>query len=162
VVQTELQRRLEGVRIADVMDPEPVAIPGDATVAQALEEYFLRYRWPWFPVVDAGRSFVGLLNRGTADSVPETSRDSRTVSDLLGEEAGPGSERDDQHVRSDEPIESLLANIELRRLGGLAAVDADGKLIGVVTLEQVGRALRGAVGTGVAPIEDDPRPPSAP
>ena len=50
-------------------------------------------------------SFVGLLNRGTADSVPETSRTSRTVSDLLGEQAGAGSEHDDQLVRSDAPIE---------------------------------------------------------
>ena len=35
------------------MDAEPVAIPSDATVERALDEYFLRYRWPWFPVVDA-------------------------------------------------------------------------------------------------------------
>ena len=162
VVRSKLNEKLGGLRVSDVMDDEPVAIPSDTTVDRALDEYFLRYRWPWFPVVDAGRSFVGLLNRGTADSVPETSRDSRTVSELLGEEGSPGTERDDQHVRSDEPIESLLANVELRRLGGLAAVDADGKLIGVVTLEQVGRALRGAVGTGVPPIGDDPRPPNAP
>ena len=35
------------------MDAEPVAIPEDASVERALDEYFLRYRWPWFPVVDA-------------------------------------------------------------------------------------------------------------
>ena len=47
-------------------------------------------------------------------------------------------------MSSDEPLEALLANVELRRLGGLAAVDADGRLTGVITLEQVGRALRDA------------------
>ena len=145
VVRSELNKRLGGLRVADVMDDDPVAIPSDATVERALDEYFLRYRWPWFPVVDAAQRFVGLLNRGAADAVPEINRTSRTVSELL---AADGIEdHDGELVRSDAPIESLLANIELRRLGGLAAVDAEGRLAGVVTLEQVGKALRQAVGS---------------
>jgi hypothetical protein len=52
-------------------------------VERALDEYFLRYRWPWFPVVDAAQRFVGLLNRGTADAVPEPTRTSRLVGDVL-------------------------------------------------------------------------------
>ena len=145
-VRSELNRRIGDLRVADVMDSEPVAIPSDTTVDRALDEYFLRYRWPWFPVVDAAQRFIGLLNRGAADSVPEVSRGSQTVSQLL--DADGGADGGEQVVRSDEPIESLLGNVELRRLGGLAAVDPDGKLIGVITLEQVGRALRNAVGPG--------------
>ena len=41
------------------MDPEPVAIPEELSVERALDEYFLRYRWPWFPVVDAAQHFIG-------------------------------------------------------------------------------------------------------
>ena len=70
VVQTEFASRIEGIRVADVMDAEPVAIPEDASVERALDEYFLRYRWPWFPVVDAAQRFRGLLERGAADAVP--------------------------------------------------------------------------------------------
>ena len=137
--RSKLNTKLGDLRVADVMDAEPVAIPELATVEQALDEYFLRYRWPWFPVVDAGQRFVGLLNRGTADAVPEPSRMSQTVGEIID----PGGSTD-QTVSSDEPLEALLANLELRRLGGLVAVDADGRLTGVITLEQVGRALRDA------------------
>ena len=137
--RSKLNTKLGDLRVADVMDAEPVAIPELATVEQALDEYFLRYRWPWFPVVDAGQRFVGLLNRGTADAVPEPSRTSQTVGEIID----PGGSTD-QTVSSDEPLEALLANLELRRLGGLVAVDADGRLTGVITLEQVGRALRDA------------------
>jgi Zn-dependent protease len=137
--RSKLNTKLGGLRVADVMDSEPVAIPAGATVEQALDEYFLRYRWPWFPVVDAGQRFVGLLNRGTADAVPELNRRSQVVSDLV--EAGGSA---DLTVGADEPLDSLLANVELRRLGGLAAVDSSGRLTGIVTLEQVGRALRDA------------------
>jgi Zn-dependent protease len=147
--RNELNRRLGDVSVADVMDSDPVAIPGDASVETALDEYFLRYQWPWFPVVDAGRRFVGLVKRGAADSVPELTRASRRVSELLD-----GDDASGQRVRDDAPLESLLGNTELRRLGALAAIDRHGRLSGVITLEQVGRALRDAVG----PPEDEANP----
>lgn len=140
VMQTEFSSRIEGIRVADVMEDEPVAIPTDASVERALDEYFLRYRWPWFPVVDPYQRFLGLIERGAADSVPEVSRTSRTVSEIF-EADSTGTLR----VRDDAPLESLLGNDALRRLGALMAVDADGRLRGVITADQVGRALRGAL-----------------
>jgi Zn-dependent protease len=137
-MQTRISGRIEGVRVADVMDREPVAIPSDLSVERALDEYFLRYRWPWFPVVDAAHRFLGLVQRDRADQVPETSRATSLVADVL--------ERDDGsfQVRDDAPLDTLLANRALRRFGALMAVDADGRLSGVITVEQVGRALRDA------------------
>jgi Zn-dependent protease len=143
VLQTEFTSRIEGIRVADVMDDEPVAIPEDASVERALDEYFLRYRWPWFPVVDAAQRFRGLIERGAADAVPEVSRASSVVRDVF-EADSTGTLR----VRDDEPLESLLGNDALRRLGALMAVDADGRLRGVITSDQVGRALRNALGGG--------------
>ncbi|KAA0272290.1 MAG: CBS domain-containing protein, partial [Acidobacteria bacterium] len=137
--RSRVNTRLGGLRVADVMDAEPVAIPAAATVARALDEYFLRYRFPWFPVVDAGGRFLGLVNRGAADAVPELDRASRTVGEIVAADGSPG-----QTVSSEEPLGELLANVELRRLGGLPALDADGRLAGIVTVEQVGRALRDA------------------
>jgi Zn-dependent protease len=139
-LQSEFSSRIEGIRVADVMDAEPVAIPEETSVERALDEYFLRYRWPWFPVVDAGDRFRGLIVREVADGVPELSRASQTVRDVFELDA-TGTLR----VRDDAPLESLLGNDALRRLGGLAAVDADGRLRGVITADQVGRALRDAV-----------------
>jgi Zn-dependent protease len=135
--QTAISSRIEGMQVADVMDREPVAIPEQLSVEAALDEYFLRYRWPWFPVVDAAQRFKGLLIRESADQVPEVSRASALVSELM--EPDPGS----LHVREDLPLDALLGNEALRRLGALMAVDADGRLRGVITAEQVGRALRG-------------------
>ncbi len=144
VVRNELNRRIGEVSVADVMDADPVAIRDDASVEIALDEYFLRYQWPWFPVVDAGRRFVGLINRGAADSVPELSRATQPISELLDRSASST----EQQIRDDAPLESLIGNTELRRLGALAAIDEQGRLSGVITLEQVGRALREAIGDG--------------
>jgi Zn-dependent protease/CBS domain-containing protein len=137
-MQTAITGKISNLSVADVMDREPVAIPDELSVEQALDEYFLRYRWPWFPVVDAAHRFLGLVVKDKADEVPETSRATSHVSDLL--------ERDDGtfQVRDDAPLDSLLASRALRRFGALMAVDEEGRLCGVITAEQVGRALRDA------------------
>jgi CBS domain-containing protein len=141
LVQTEIAKRIEGITVADVMDTDPVAIPDNASVERALDEYFLRYRWPWFFVVDAAHRFRGLVERTAADAVPEPGRAQARIAEVVTEDSDEAF-----RVPFDAPLESLLANEAMRRLGALAAVDAEGRLCGVITAEQVGRALRKAVG----------------
>ncbi len=137
VVQEELTRPIEGLHVSDVMDREPVAIPAELSVEQALDEYFHRWGWPWFPVVDAAQHFRGLVDRAAADAVPEPERVSQKIESLLASDV-EGS----MSVSEDDPLEAVLSNQTLRRLGALAAVDADGRLRGVITMDAVGRALR--------------------
>jgi Zn-dependent protease len=137
-MQTAITGKISELVVSDVMDREPVAIPDELSVEQALDEYFLRYRWPWFPVVDAAHRFLGLVVRDKADDVPEMSRATSHVADLLEHDDGTFQ------VRDDAPLDSLLANRALRRFGAVMAVDIEGRLSGVITAEQVGRALRDA------------------
>lgn len=135
-MQTKITGKISTLQVSDVMDRQPVTILDELSVEQALDEYFLRYRWPWFPVVDAAHHFLGLVVRDKADEVPEISRTTFHVSDLLEHDDGTFQ------VRDDAPLDSLLSSGALRRFGALMAVDADGRLSGVITVEQVGRALR--------------------
>jgi Zn-dependent protease len=146
VKRTEVESRIGSLSVADVMDAQPVSIADDTTVEQALDEFFLRYRWPWFPVTDAAHNFVGLIVREAADAVPDADRATRRVSDVL-ENDSTGS----LQVQADAPLDSLLGNDALRRLGALAAVDPDGRLRGIVTADQIGRALRDAMSESAPP-----------
>ncbi|HEY6638094.1 MAG TPA: site-2 protease family protein [Solirubrobacterales bacterium] len=141
IAQTELTSRIEGISVADVMERDPVAIPEEASIEQALDEYFLRYRSPWFPVVDAAQHVVGLVDRPTADNVPAVERTSSSVSDVVARDSGSLT------VSEDAPLESVLGNESLRRLGALVATDADGHIRGVLTIDAIGRALRPQGGT---------------
>jgi Zn-dependent protease len=136
IVQSELTSRIEGISVGDVMDREPVAIPESMPIERALDEYFLRYGYPWFPVVDGGQRFVGLIDQGAAELVSTVERPVMTVGDVLARDSGTAS------VDEDSPLEALLSNQALRRLGALVAVDSEGRLRGVITLDAVGRALR--------------------
>lgn len=139
VQRTKFAERIHGITVADVMDAEPVAITDDTSVERAIDEFFLRYGLPSFPVIDDGQHFRGMLIEEAADAVPDSDRSSRRVEEIF--EADSESTL---HVSTDAPLDSLLGNDTLRRLGALAAVDPEGRLRGVVTAEQVGRALRNA------------------
>ena len=136
IAQTEITSRIEGISVRDVMDRDPVAIPEEASIEQALDEYFLRYRSPWFPVVDGARRVVGLVDRPSADNIPAVERTSASVADVVARDSGSLT------VREDAPLESVLGNEALRRLGALIATDADGHISGVLTIDAIGRALR--------------------
>lgn len=137
VMQGSVGQRLSKLTVADVMDREPVTVPAQMTLLEAQELYFSRYEWPWFPVVDPSRHFLGVLTRTRTDAEIAAGRPALAATDAL--EA-------DLPVRTAEsqPLESLLRSEALGRLGGMVAVDGEGTLRGVVTLAQVRQALRPA------------------
>jgi Zn-dependent protease len=139
VIQTAVFSKIQGLKVADVMDAEPVVIPGDLTVGQALDEYFLRYGWPWFPVVDRHGYFIGVAERERVERIPEDRQPVFTVREVMR------PDEQSWRVRLDDPLEALLSSEPLRRIGALMAVDADGRLRGVVTIDQVRRALQQGV-----------------
>jgi Zn-dependent protease len=137
LVQSEVSRRLGNLTVADLMDAEPVAINEDTPIQQALDEFFLRYRWPWFPVVDAAQRFVGILKLGAAEAVPEDRRDYARVSEAVDTDG-----TSTMQIGADQPVEALLGSEQLRALGALPAVDSSGRLRGIVTIDALARALR--------------------
>jgi Zn-dependent protease len=145
VMQSAVSERIEGVRVADIMDRQPVAIPADTAVSQALDEFFLRYGWSWFPVVDSGGHFVGIARQERVQAAHDGGEGWLTAGGVL-EADSVNSWR----VREDRPLTELLSSEPLGRLGALMAVDGDGVLRGVVTIDQVRRALQAALGSPAA------------
>ena len=137
LAQTHFTEQLAGITVADVMDAEPVTIPASLPAASAYEEFFLRYQgWDWFAVVEEDGRYAGIAHRRAVEHAALQEGGEMPVREL----AAPGA--DDGQVPADAPLEALLSSEPLRRLGALMAVDAEGRLRGVVTFEQVTRALR--------------------
>ncbi len=137
VVQGTLGRRIKSITVGDIMDRQPVTIDAGVTLLDAHEQFFSRYRWPWFAVVDPARHFLGVVRQQRVESEIAAGRPALPVLDVLEE---------DMPVRigQEAPLESLLGSEGLGRLGAMVAVDSDGVLQGVVTLAQVRQALRPA------------------
>jgi Zn-dependent protease len=137
LAQTRFTEQLAGITVADVMDSEPVTIPAGLPALRAYDEFFLRYQgWDWFAVVEDDGRYAGIAHRRAVEHAALEEGGAMPVREL----AAPGAA--DGQVPADAPLEALLSSEPLRRLGALMAVDAEGRLRGVVTFEQVTRALR--------------------
>ena len=128
--QAAFSDRIDHLRVSDVMDAEPVAIPEGLPLDRAEGEYFLRYGWPWFPVVDVSGRLVGVVSREAVESVPDTIRGGRPTASVMARDDGDSGLR----AQLEDPLEALLTHEGLGRLGAVMAVDRDGVLRGIVTV----------------------------
>lgn len=143
--QSALSEHIEGVRVSDVMDPQPVAIPGTTAVSEALSDYFDRYGWPWFPVIDIEGRLVGVARRERLDDAMSAGEGWITVGAVLDTDLGTGWQ-----IAEDRPLTEILSSDSFAKLGAVLAVDREGVLRGVVTVDRVRRALQSAFGSGAA------------
>jgi Zn-dependent protease/CBS domain-containing protein len=134
---TAAASRVSGVRVADVMDHEPIVVRGTSTVEQALDESFLRFRADWLPVIDGDGRFIGIARIERAHEVVDGGHGGDTVGSIL-------DPTDPQTLQIDEsrPLTEALTLDALGRLGAVVAVDAGGILRGVLTIDQVRRVMQ--------------------
>jgi Zn-dependent protease len=140
VYQAALDERVEGVRVVDIMDAHPVAVPIETGLQQALDEYFLRYGWSWFPAIDEHGRYAGIATQERTQASIDAGEGWLTIASVVDAER-TGNWRVDQ----DRPITDLIGSESLGLLGAVMAVDDDGVLRGVVTVQQLRRAMQSAL-----------------
>lgn len=132
--QAQLQDALGDVRVAEVMTPQPVSVPADATVATVLERYVLATRHSAFPIVDDDGRPAGLITLDRIRSVPPDRREATRAVDV----ACPMEE-----VVAVAPEERLLDLIpRLNACGdGRALVIENDRIVGLVSARDVARSV---------------------
>jgi predicted transcriptional regulator len=103
------------------------------------EDYFGRHRWPWFAVVDEDGRYLGLLRRERVAHELAGGRPALTAAEV-SDDAPPW------RIDASASLEALLGSEGLRLLGAVIAVDSEGMLRGVVTLQAIRRALGAPAG----------------
>lgn len=139
IVSTDFHERIDGVTAGDLMDTQPVWLPAETPVQEAKDAYFRRYGWPWFPVLRPDGEYLGVLVEARVDAALTEGRPRLEVGELLDADG-----RDELAVLSGTSLEHLLGSEPLSRHGALMVVDDATRLVGVVTVEQVRRALAAA------------------
>jgi Zn-dependent protease len=142
LMQTSLAAQIEGVTVGDVMDAQPVAIPAETAVAEALDSYFLRYGWSWFPVIDEQGHLLGIAQRDRLQTAFEGAEGWLSVGAVLETD-----ERGRWRIHEDRPLTEALSSESFGKLGAVMAVDGEGVLRGVLTADRVRRALQSAFGS---------------
>jgi Zn-dependent protease/predicted transcriptional regulator len=124
---------LAGVRVGEVMSPNPDSAPPDISVAEFIDRYLLGHRHSAFPLTADGQP-VGLVTLDRVRHVPPERRDSTRLRDI----ACP---REELAVASpQEPLDQLLPRLTACADGRALVVD-DQRLVGILTPTDVSRAL---------------------
>jgi Zn-dependent protease/CBS domain-containing protein len=130
----ELTRSLHGVRVRDVMTPEPAVVDADLSVQEFLDRHVFTHRHSTFPVVDVFGEPVGLVTLGRVKRVPVNER-ART---RLASVACPL--HDVAVAAPGEPLSELLPRMSACSEGRALVVE-HGHLRGIVSPSDIVRQL---------------------
>ncbi len=133
----EIQAVFAGVTAAELMATPVVTIPADLSVEVAGADYFARYRYTAFPVIDAGSRLLGLITIDRVEALPAARRPLTRVADVV--DADPALS-----IPGDTDVARLLERPAFARVGRAVVVDAQRAPIGLVSITDVQRAMRNA------------------
>jgi len=124
---------LSGLTARDVMSRDVVTAPSWLTVDSFIADYALQHRYATFPVIDFDGTVAGIVTLGGIKAVPEGQRAATRLRDI----AAPFEAI--TRVGPDHPLPDLLERVE--NSAGRALVLENGRLVGMVTPRDIGRAL---------------------
>lgn len=126
---TELREGLRDVPVARLMNAQPVAIPSRASVQEAVDDYFYRYHFKFFPVVEDGRP-IGCVRLRNVSSVPREDWAHTPVTKIM-DKLGP-----ENTVTPQTGVFDALR--QMTRSGNSRVIVAEnGKLLGVLTQRDI-------------------------
>ncbi len=79
---TIVSHLLHNILVGDIMTRDPVALPADISVAEAVDGFFLRYGYGGFPVIAEGRP-IGTLSLSDVRNCPPENRAATKVSEVM-------------------------------------------------------------------------------
>ncbi|HEX9545712.1 MAG TPA: CBS domain-containing protein, partial [Acidimicrobiales bacterium] len=140
-----IRQALSGIRVAEVMTPNPVQAPDDISVEDALHGYVLASRHSTFPTHDAGGRLSGLLTMAALKKVAPSARKTTLIKEVICpldrvSTASPG-----------DPVTNLLGVSDGCSEGRTLVVE-NGRLAGIISPSDISRLLqRSLAGRAQAP-----------
>jgi len=127
--QLLMRRALEGEKISRFMERETVTVPSYTTFQDLVENFFYKFHYKMFPVVDDGK-LLGCINTKQLKSVPREEWETRTVGELCYKCTGENTVSPDADAMK---VLSIMNRTGISRL----MVVKDSKLIGIITLKDL-------------------------
>ncbi len=127
--QILIREALEGEKAQVLMKPEMITVPPSISVDRLVEDYFYKYHYKMFPVVEDAR-LVGCINTQNINQVPRQEWDRHTVREIVRECSAENT------VAPDTDATAILARMNKTKQSRLMVVDGD-HLLGIITLKDM-------------------------
>ncbi len=122
---------LAGVKVRDIMSPNPISLPASLPLNIAVDDFFLAHHHVSYPVCGDEGDFRGLLRLELLRTVPREKWPYTSVGDLVSES---GSAK--LQIGVDESAARAMRTLLAPAQGRLAVVE-NGRLVGIVTRHDI-------------------------
>lgn len=128
--QVVMRRALKGEPISRFMNPDPITVPRGTSIREFVENYFYRYHFKFFPVVNERSELTGCVTARKVKEVPPDEWASHTVAEV----AEPCSA--ENTISPDADALDALSKMQTTNSSRLMVAD-HGKLLAVVSLKDL-------------------------
>jgi len=132
--QASLQETLSGIKVDNIMIKDMITISPSITIKDTVNEYFLKYGYGGFPVIDNGR-FIGVITLKETTDIPKEKWEKVKVADVVV----PHNKRWEV-----SPVDDAIKALELmitEDRGRLMVADK-GRIIGMITRNGIARYVQ--------------------
>ncbi len=132
--QSTLQEALHGVKVRDIMIKDPITVQPSMTIEDTVNDYFLRYGFGGFPVVEGGR-YLGLITLKEIKEVPKDKLSVTTVDQVFARH------RREWEISPDDEVIKALEKMIRDDTGRLVILE-EGRLKGMITRNGIARYVQ--------------------
>ena len=130
-----IRQALAGVKVADVMTPDPVQAPDDISLEEALHSYVLTSRHSTFPTHDVSGHLSGLLTMAALKTVAPDARATTSIKEVI-------CPLDKVSTASPADPATNLLNVSEGCSEGRTLVVDNGRLVGIVSPSDISRLMQ--------------------
>ena len=132
--QSTLQETLSGIKVKDIMVTDLKTLSPSITIDKAVDEYFLRYGYGGFPVIDDGK-FLGIVTLKEVKNIPREDWGRVKASDILV----PHDKKWEVSI-DDDVIKAL--ELMIKEDKGRVVVTEKDRIIGLITRNGIARYVQ--------------------
>lgn len=132
--QATLQEILAGVTVEEIMATDLKTVSPGMSLDQAVNEYFLKYGYGGFPVVEAG-DFLGMVTLKEVKNVPKPDWGRLTIADVY-----VPHDQKWEVTRGDDVLRAL--ELMIKEDKGRVAVKDKGRFVGLITRNGIARYVQ--------------------
>jgi Zn-dependent protease/predicted transcriptional regulator len=132
--QSTLQERLSGIKVRDIMVKDMVTVSPSISIAEVVNDFFLRYGYGGFPVVDSGK-YLGMITLKEIKDIPRNAFEGTRVTEVYVKH-----KKQWEISTEDEVMKALEAMI--REDAGRLVVKEGDAIAGLITRNGIARYVQ--------------------